>query len=614
MMNSPVEDIKNEKKMLLTNYIEENIKKNWTLFTRNEDAIFVVDLDGQIIQVNPSFENLSGYLFDECKDLKLHSLFPIENIDKVYNHFHKTVLGQVQNFDSKLSNKPGKMIDINITNIPIIVDDKVVGVYTIAKDISQIRKNREESQKLEDIHSALTDHILDIIICTNIQGTILYASPSCEQTLGYTTDELFNENLLNFVHKDDRETALSVREDLIVKFKNGTVNYRLRRKNGNYVWVEALCKAIIDPDTRNIIEIVSVIRDITERKKAEEELWNRKKAFRDLVEHSPDAVVIAKDEKILFINETGVSLFGAAKPEEFYSISILEFIYSDYHSQAKTRMNSVMAGETTDFKQYKLIRLDGTTFEAEVKGIPTFFQNQVAMHLIIRDISERKKTQELILNSEKLTVAGQLAAGIAHEVRNPLTAIKGFLQLIEAQVGSLTYFEIIHAEMERIELILSELLVLAKPQDLKMESENMESLIKAVKALIDTQAIMNNVLIEVVNECKDMTIRCDRNQIKQVLINFLKNAIEAMPNGGKILIEIKRHSDTKAKIIVKDNGLGIPQHILKQIGQPFFTTKEGGTGLGVMISKQIIENHKGTVHFWSDDKGTIIEIILPINN
>ncbi|MBS4211232.1 ATP-binding protein [Neobacillus rhizophilus] len=217
-----------------------------------------------------------------------------------------------------------------------------------------------------------------------------------------------------------------------------------------------------------------------------------------------------------------------------------------------------------------------------------------------------------MLNSEKLTIAGQLAAGIAHEVRNPLTAIKGFLQLMERKMEDQTYFGIIESEIDRIELILSELLVLAKPQDFKFESVYLPALIEDIKTLIDTQAIMNNVKIEVVNTDEPITINGDINQLKQVFINFLKNAIEAMPNGGSCIIEMKAIGENKVKIFFKDTGDGIPPQLLKRIGEPFFTTKENGTGLGIMISKQIIENHHGTVHFWSDKKGTIIEVILPL--
>lgn len=276
-------------------------------------------------------------------------------------------------------------------------------------------------------------------------------------------------------------------------------------------------------------------------------------------------------------------------------------------------MESVENGAIADFMEYKFIQMDGTMMDVEVKAIPTFFQNQPCHHIIVRDISERKKTQELLLNSEKLSIAGQLAAGIAHEVRNPLTAIKGFLQLMETQLDNKTYFHIIQGEMDRIELILSELLVLAKPQATKLGIECVNDLIDDVKALLDTQAIMKDIQIEIINEIGDLRMKCDKNQLKQVFINFIKNGLEAMPDGGNILIELKKYSEEKARILIKDTGTGIPHSILKRIGQPFFTTKEGGTGLGVMISKQIIENHNGTVHFWSDEKGTMIEIILPFN-
>ena len=205
-----------------------------------------------------------------------------------------------------------------------------------------------------------------------------------------------------------------------------------------------------------------------------------------------------------------------------------------------------------------------------------------------------------------------MAAGIAHEVRNPLTAIKGFIQLIKEQSDKSTYLDIIQSEIDRIEFILSELLLLAKPHDLEFEEEDLKTLIENVQTLINTQAILNNIRIEIINDCPNLTIKCNKNQLKQVFINFLKNSIESIENGGLITIEIKQHNINQIQILFKDTGTGIPQHLLKRIGEPFFTTKENGTGLGIMISKQIIENHKGSVHINSDEKGTIIEVILPL--
>jgi len=612
-MNGPVEAIKCEKRMLLIKYLDENICRFETLFTCNRDSMFILDIEGHVVQGNPAFKNISGYSTEEAKQLKLQFLFPIDHVNKVFHHFHKAILGQFQNFDCKMINKIGQLVDLNITNIPISVDDQIVGVCAVARDITELKRKKEEVRKIEEMQRILTDNVLDLIITTNMQGDILYASPSCEHILGYTTDEVINQNSLTFIHPKDKKKAYFNRKNTLSTLGNIRACYRIRKKGGEYVWVESLCKPIIDPETFHVLEVVSVIRDISKQTKVEEEAKKREETYRDLVEYSPDAVFIARGNKILFINETGAKLLGATKKEDILNKKMLEIFHPDFHEIVKKRIKIVTSGDATDFHEYKLIRLDGNIFVAEVKAIPTIFQNKPARHIIFRDITDRKKTQELLLNSEKLNVAGQLAAGIAHEVRNPLTAIKGFLQLMEAQSdNNQTYFEIIQSEMDRIELILSELLVLAKPHELKFETIELITLIESVKTLIDTQAIMNSVHLETIYNAKNFTIKCDQNQLKQVVINILKNAIEAMPKGGVVTIELKKHSFNKVKILIKDTGTGMPQDILKRLGEPFFTTKEDGTGLGIMISKQIIENHDGTIHFWSDQKGTMIEVILPM--
>lgn len=611
-MNSPVEVMKSKKRNVLEKYVNDFRKEK--LFTSNVDAILILDLSGLSVEMNSSFERLTGYTNEELKKITFQSLIQMEDLDNYLNYFCKSVLGQYHHFDCKIKNKFGEITDLNVMNIPIVVEGQIVGIQMIAKDITHLKKKEKEIRKIENIHSVMSENVMDIMLTTNIMGNILYISPSCQTILGYQSDELMGKHLSILIHKDDKEKAFCDREKLITNLECNRGTYRFLRKDGSYAWVESICKPVMDRDTQNISEVVSVIRDITEHVKAEEELCTRRKAYRDIVEKSPDAIVMAKNDKILFINEMGINLLKANHAKDLIQKSILDFIPSDYHTKAKERMMLISKGETTNFSEYEIIRMDGSTFTAEIKSIPTFFQNEPAIHVIIRDITERKKTQELLLNSEKLTIAGQLAAGIAHEVRNPLTAIKGFLQLMEAQLNNKTYFSIIQSEMDRIELILSELLILAKPQDLKFERENLSSLIEEVKTLIDTQAIMNNVQIYILNEYQDLVVKCDRNQLKQVFINFLKNAIEAMPEGGIVTIEIKKLGTNKLKIFFKDTGIGIPQSILKRIGEPFFTTKENGTGLGIMISKQIIENHNGTVHFWSDKKGTMIEVILPIDN
>lgn len=601
-----------EKRRILEEHLKESMSRYKTFFNSNPDAIFALDLQGSFVRLNSSCEKISGYSDEEITKKTFPNLLPVEEVDRIMNHFHKAIEGQVQNYDSKLIHKNGQYKEVNITNAPISVNDEIVGVYGVAKDITEIKRKNEEQRKVAEIHDLLIKNSLDVIVRTDLKGRYLYISPSCYSMLGFTPEELIGTSSHDLIHKEDLQTSIVNHNPTL----NGHVEleqYRVRKKDGSYIWIESLCKPILDSKTQNVKEIIGVVRDVTQRKIAEEDVKRQAKSYRDLVEHSPDAVIIAKEGQILYINDTGIELFGASNKNELIGKKVFDFLHQEYYETVKSRIKQVGEGIPVPFMEQKFKRIDGEDFEAEVKGIPTIYDNMPAVHLILRDIKERKQTLDLLIRSEKLSVAGQLAAGIAHEVRNPLTAIKGFLQLMEGSMEDFErYFDIIGSEIDRIELILTELLTLAKPQDMKFKKIYLLQVIEQVKALIDTQAILNNIEILTMFESDNLEMVCDENQLKQVFINLLKNGIEAMPNGGTITIEVKKQGSNKVKILFIDTGDGVPEHILDRIGEPFISTKEKGTGLGLMISRQIIENHNGSFHLWSDTKGTVIEIILPI--
>jgi two-component system sporulation sensor kinase A len=264
--------------------------------------------------------------------------------------------------------------------------------------------------------------------------------------------------------------------------------------------------------------------------------------------------------------------------------------------------------------EHKLVRFDGEIVDVETKSLPTIHEGEPAIYSIAKDVTEKKKTQELMQSSEKLAAVGQLAAGIAHEIRNPITAIKGFYDLIRAGYNDKQeYYDIISTELERIELILSELLILAKPQAVKFQRFDLETLLRHVITLMGTRAILDNIEIVMDFQDKPLFIDCNGNQVKQVFINFLKNAIEAMPNGGKIMIHVGRQGKERAFIRVIDQGMGIPEDKLQNLSRPFFTTTEEGTGLGLTICHEIMKNHQGTIAIQSEvNHGTTIEVSLPL--
>ncbi|NDI34898.1 sensor histidine kinase [Chengkuizengella sediminis] len=236
------------------------------------------------------------------------------------------------------------------------------------------------------------------------------------------------------------------------------------------------------------------------------------------------------------------------------------------------------------------------------------------VNLLSLNLKKYQQSEEMLIKSEKLSVVGQLAAGVAHEIRNPLTSLIGFLNLIKhGKEMNKEVLEVMTSELHRIELILSELLVLAKPQEITYKHKNIHNILKDVLTLIEIQATQNNVKIQLDIEEKVPFIDCDENQLKQVFINLLKNAIEAMPSGGNIFIFVKMNEDEKVLISIQDDGCGMNEEEVCKLGEPFFTSKEEGTGLGFMLSEKMIHNHKGSMHIHSiKDVGTSVDIILPL--
>lgn len=213
---------------------------------------------------------------------------------------------------------------------------------------------------------------------------------------------------------------------------------------------------------------------------------------------------------------------------------------------------------------------------------------------------------------EKLAVVGQMAAAIAHEIKNPLSALKGFTQLQqERDKINENYYPIMLNEIDRINLIVSDLLILGKPTGLTKSYVRIEEILSYVISINELQASRHSIIIRTEIEEQLPYLYCDENQMKQVFLNLIKNSIESMVDGGNIDIKAKL-KDNQFIVSVQDEGTGIPKEVLDNLGKPFFTTKQNGTGLGLMVTRRIIEEHEGRLMIRSTGKeGTAIDVVLP---
>ncbi|WP_020061649.1 ATP-binding protein [Bacillus sp. 123MFChir2] len=224
-----------------------------------------------------------------------------------------------------------------------------------------------------------------------------------------------------------------------------------------------------------------------------------------------------------------------------------------------------------------------------------------------------KSMLEEAQQAEKLAVIGKMAATIAHEIRNPLTSLKGFTQLQrEKHPEDAAYYNIMVQEIERLNAIVSELMVLGKPKQRQYALHNIKDILYYVISIVEQPASQYGITITTAFAKKIPSIQCDEKQMKQIFLNIIKNAIESMPGGGNIIVEA---NVVHKQIVVRvtDEGCGISKEKIDKIGAAFYTTKEDGTGLGLMVTYKILEEHQGEMEFESEPGiGTKVHIKLPV--
>ncbi|MEH7276448.1 ATP-binding protein, partial [Neobacillus vireti] len=201
-----------------------------------------------------------------------------------------------------------------------------------------------------------------------------------------------------------------------------------------------------------------------------------------------------------------------------------------------------------------------------------------------------------------------------HEIRNPLTSLKGFVQLLQMEDDNhQDYYQIMLDELNRINHIVGELLLLAKPQHIKYTKVAIQKILKDVISLLAVEANLYNVQIDFSFPKEDIILECEPNQLKQLFINLIKNSIEASKQDSKVAINLGLTEKGKITVTIKDNGCGISKERLQKMGEPFYSSKEKGTGLGLTVSYKIVQSHKGHIVFESEkDVGTTVTITIPL--
>ncbi|RBW68302.1 PAS domain S-box protein [Bacillus taeanensis] len=503
---------------------------------------------------------------------------------------------------------------------------EVVEIVGSIVDITALKRVEEELWATKERLKSFINHNTDAIIIFDLKGHILQANKAYEEIFGWSAQEILGVKLPcvpDFLMDQAQETIQKIIFGEPAITKRETVR---QRKDGSLIDISMTLSPILD-SKRNVIALSAIYRDITERKQVERELHQlhqqlkeSEMKYRVLFEQAADAVYLVElnedryPARLLEVNPVGCERFDCSREE------LLSMPYADIVPQNSTMLKRSVEKIREGKRSFTL--QDEFVFKKTGKKINNEFSVRVfnlngkeVILLISRDITERLKTEELLRKSEKLAVVGKLATAIAHEIRNPLTSIKGFMQLLKSTENKdiQCYVEVMLLEIEQIEDITNEFMSVAKPQAVKMYPNDLQLLVEQIVTLFQSQATMNNVKIRREFESDIPLIPCEKNQLKQVFINIMKNAIEAMPAGGEILVQINKLNDHQVNIRFTDQGCGIPPERIPYLGEPFYSIKEEGIGLGLTICYKIVETLQGKIVIESEvDKGTTVDVVLPI--
>ena len=430
--------------------------------------------------------------------------------------------------------------------------------------------------------------------------------------LGFDPQDIVGKALSDFM-LDDQYVAY--KESFYERAWQGEeVSYE-GRLNG--IWY-TLCPIF---KNNRIREVIASCVDITHQKLAEIELRETEQMYRLIAESSTDLIrILATDMTIRYASPSHEEVLGYL-PTELEGIQCSELIVPDEREKVAQAFYEMVNRKDEHYQiNFHVQHKNGTRIMFETHGRLVFDVYGEVSSVVVasRDLTKRMNEDKENRRRDKLSMAGQLAAGIAHEIRNPLTAIKGFTQLLRNPSERQTFYtEVVSSELARVEAIVNEFLLLAKPEAAQFQKHDLCSILTDVVTLLGPQAIMQKVLIQM-NTTYDTQsdtshVFAVESQLKQVFINIIKNAIESMPNGGRVYLSVQITGNYTVVVRVQDEGFGIKKEILHRLGEPFYTTKEKGTGLGLMVSYKIVRDHGGEIAVQSSsEKGTCIEITLPI--
>jgi two-component system NtrC family sensor kinase len=505
----------------------------------------------------------------------------------------------------------------------IVKDGEVVGVSCIAQDIT---RQREAEVRFTELFETLQEGVY----FTTPEGKMIDANPALVRMLGYDSkDELLEINVQDLYWQPEDRQALMA--ELDKKYSVREREIILRRKDGTPLYCLDTSTACRDAYGR-VVRYQGTLVDISQRREMEQRLHAEKEFARRLVDSLPDLVVVLDPQgRYTYVSPRITEVLGFA-PEEILHQQLGERTHPDDQHLLKALHQELLEGKRTyATTEYRTRHKDGSwrTMRATACALRDAAGRITGVIASARDMTEVKRLEQQVGQSEKLAALGQMIAGIAHELNNPLTAILGINDLLRERVADETarrQMELVQRQARRAAEIVQNLLTFARPPAPSRTPFNLAELVLHTLQLHEYSLHVNQVGIDVQLPADPKPDRLwvlgDSNQLMQVFLNLIVNAEQAIHEireSGKLTVRFGNTIESGrsfAWVSFHNDGPPIPPEILPKIFDPFFTTKRPGrgTGLGLSICMAIVREHNGSIEAHSSaEEGTLFRVLLPLH-
>ncbi len=599
----------------------------------SNDAIITVSLNETITGWNPAAERLFGFTASEAVGKSVDLIVPADRTGEMHDNLARVSKGEsVEHQETVRLRKDGHLVEVSLSLSPIrAASGKIVGASKTVRDITESKRTQQAlSQQLEE-RQRLFETSQDLILVTDSRGIPVQVSASCQTILGYAPAEVIGRSTAEFVHPDDLENSREEVRAARRGIRTRSFDARCLHKDGRLVtlsWLGSWSK----PAKRHFF----VGRDMTESRLAQETLRESEHLARGIIETALDAFIQMDMNGIITDwNSQAERIFGWSH-DEAIGAKLSQLIVPETHRDAheaglerflRTGQNTILG------RRLELVatRRDGREIHVELSITALRRRDGFVFNGFLRDLTDRIAAEDRIRQAEKMEAVGQLTGGIAHDFNNILTVITGTIEILaeavenEPQLAAIT--RMIDEAASRGADLTQHLLAFARKQPLQPREIDINTLI------IDTAKLLRPTLgeqieIESVFEDEACVATVDPNQLTTAILNLALNARDAMPHGGKLILETGSafldenyasvHGDVRpgryTLIAVSDTGTGIPAMLLDKVFHPFFTSKGPGkgTGLGLSMVYGFVKQSAGHIKIYSEEgHGTTIKIYLP---